>query len=65
MPVENWERVWNRFIAILEAKTFTLDEITRQGKRLKNLMGSVEEHRRAFAQAIEDCEDVSSDPGKV
>lgn len=51
-------QVWERFIAIMESKTFTLDEITRQGKRMKNLMGSVEEHRKAFMQAVEDSFDM-------
>lgn len=46
MPV-----VWDRFITLLEAKTFTLDEITREHKRLKNLYGSVDEHRKAFLEA--------------
>lgn len=50
--------LWERFITILESKTFTLDEITREHKRIKNLHGSVEEHRKAFMQAAEDVFDV-------
>ena len=45
--------IWDRFITILESKTFTLDEITREHKRIKNLHGSVEEHRKAFMEAVE------------
>lgn len=45
--------LWDRFITILEAKTFTLDEITREHKRIRNFHGSVDEHRKAFMEAVE------------
>lgn len=56
--------LWKRFITILESKTFTLDEITREGKRIKNLHGSVEEHRKAFMEAVEVVFDVDLSSGK-
>ena len=50
--------LWDRFITILESKAFTLDEITREHRRIKNLYGSVEEHRKAFMRAAEDVFDL-------
>lgn len=54
MDKEQLADLWDAFITHLEAKTFTLDEITREHKRLRNLYGSVEAHKRAFLEAAEE-----------
>jgi len=43
--------LWDHFISMLEARTFSLDELTRGGKRLRNLYGSVEDHKKVFLEA--------------
>ena len=52
--LENIAMIWDRFITKLEVKTFSIDEITREHKRIKNLLGSVEEHKRIFLEAAKD-----------
>jgi hypothetical protein len=50
------ERIWTKFITLLSQDTFTKKEIEAEGKRQKNLFGSVEYHHKIFKQAVHEVD---------
>lgn len=53
MTKEQAEKVWERMLEILNAKTFSEKELAA-GSCIKNFFGSVELHKAAFDQAVKD-----------
>ncbi len=46
------EEIWNEFVFLMNKDTFS-DRELMQGKSVKNLLGSVEKHKKLFLQALE------------
>lgn len=48
------EKLWRRFMLLLDIDTFGEEGVIGEGKKGKNLLGSVEKHKRFFMQACAD-----------
>lgn len=46
--------VWDRFIKLITKETFGEPEILLSGKRVRNLIGSAEWHKKLFDKAVEE-----------
>lgn len=51
--MEQADKVWARFIQILDEKTFNAKELAA-GSTIKNFFGSVDSHKAAFDQAVKE-----------
>lgn len=51
------KKIWARFIHLLNIDTFGEEAIIMEKKQTKNLLGSVEKHRKIFEQACEEIDD--------
>lgn len=49
---ERDKQVWERFIHLLSLQTFGEKEVD-EGKKQKNLFGSIEAHRQVFEEAVD------------
>ena len=47
------DRIWTRFLEVMNAKTFSAKELAA-GSVIKNFFGSVEIHKVAFDQAVKE-----------
>ena len=50
----NCEKVWDLFEKKMTEATFTKKEIEKEGKVVRNFMGSVESHKKIFLAAVEE-----------
>lgn len=48
------EDVWEAFVRRLTVKAFGEQAVIMEGKKLKNLLGSVDSHKAVFMEAVED-----------
>jgi hypothetical protein len=48
------EKIWNLFEKKMTEATFTKKEIEKEGKVVRNFMGSVESHKKVFMDAVKE-----------